>query len=246
MCCFSCFHTDWHLSPYTAMPVNMTVYKYAMLHTNTSSLLSMSIQAICQNFFQTLRVLLFASQNCLHTCLCICGHQICCSYGSWVLARCSVSQGAQSSMKMLYFRIDGLLQRARDPERMIPSVAFQRLTSAWRVAFRGRFHGSLIFSHLNGDWLIDWVDVQCLPTSDSRVSTASGSSALVSQRGACQVTSEEDVPELFQSMLEYSYDIFNYMENCVFDVLTFLTKWLWRCTQSQPKSPDRGFYFYIW
>lgn len=45
---------------------------------------------------------LFASQNCLHTCFCICGQQICTSSGLWVPVRCSVNQGAQSSMKMLF------------------------------------------------------------------------------------------------------------------------------------------------
>lgn len=116
------------------------------------NLLSVSIQAICQRqsaFF------LFSSQSCFHTCFCIRGHQTCGSSGLWVPVRCSVSQGAQSSVKMLCFQLDGLLRRARDPERMIPTVAYQRLTSAWRVAFRGRFHGSLI-SPLETGWLIGW------------------------------------------------------------------------------------------
>lgn len=173
---------------------------------------------------------LFSSQNCLHTCFCICGHQICGSSGLWVPVRCSVSQGAQSSMKMLCFQLDGLLQRTRDPERMIPSVALQHLISAWRAAFWERFHSSLISPQETG-WLIGWMS-SFLPKRDSRASPATRSSL----RGALPGSFKRTSLVFLSSFNECWNILMTFSVMC--DVLTFLTKWLWTHMHSQPKSPE--------
>lgn len=125
------FHVSHQM---TLQTTHNHLYKDATPHTNTSNLLSTSVQAICQNLLEPLRALpACLSELFAHLFLHLWPPNM---WLFWPLSTCErLCEGAQSSMKMLCFQLDGLLQRARDPERMIPSVAFQRHTSA----FRGQF-----------------------------------------------------------------------------------------------------------
>lgn len=175
-----------------------------MQHHTLTTCFPWASKQFARTFSRHSEFFLFASQNCLHTCFCICGHQTCGSSGLWVPVRCSVSQGAQSSMKMLCFQLDGLLQRARDPKRMIPSVALQRLTLAWRVAFRGR---SLI-SLLETGCLIGWMSsvYQSQPVGRRQLHTLLRGSF---ERGSLVCLSS------FNQCWSILMTFINYMENCV-------------------------------
>lgn len=219
-----------HVSPHTTMPVNITVYKYAMLHNNASNLLSMSVQAICQNFLETLRVLpIFLSELFAHLFLHLWPPNM---WLFWPLSTCEMLCEPGGPIK----HENALFSAWRPPPENEGSrkddsiIALQHLILAWRAAFWERFHSSLI-SPLETGWLIGWMS-SFLPKRDSRASPATCSSLCGALPGSFKRTSL-----VFLSSFNECWNILmTFSVMC--DVLTFLTKWLWTRMHSQPKSPE--------
>lgn len=128
---------------------------------------------------------------------------------------------------MLCFHLDGLLQRARDPGRMIPSVALQCHTSAWRVAFRGWFSSSVYQSLTVGRcWLhnlLIWSHRE--------------------PRVACQPARREQVWCTWALSINAGIFLWHFQlcgKSCVWciDIFFFWTKGPWTCAYCQPESPE--------
>lgn len=182
MCCFSCIiPTD--TSVHTTMPLNIKMYKYATPHTNY--LLSMSIQAICQNFLETLRVLpICLSELFAHLFLHLWPANM---WHFWALSTCEMLCEPRGPIK----HENALFSAWWPPPESEGSQKDDSISgiAASHLGMEGCIQRT--FSHLTtGDWLLDRVDAECLPKSTSRASPAPHSSL---PRGACEAASKEEV-----------------------------------------------------